>query len=153
MNEHARAKFATARLLDQRRDRGHDDSHRTGKVATMPCQGQRVIARTRGDDATALGFWREVQHRVARTALLEAARALLVLEFDEDFAASNARKCWGIQARRAFDTVTDAHACRDDVGERDIFHHARRRTHERAPSSLDSPSDWTLDSASAAAFK
>ena len=92
VNHHIRAEFAATRLLDEWRHLGHH--HRDGNVeiATMPSERQRVIASTRRDNTRAAFSSRELQHRVARAAFFETARALLILKFDEDIAARDLRQ-------------------------------------------------------------
>ena len=77
----------------------------------------RVVARGGGDDAAAARLGGELQQRIARAALLEAAGALQVIELAEDVRAGELRQRNRFDARRQIHAAGDARARGLDVGE------------------------------------
>ena len=78
-----------------------------------------MVAGGRRDHAALALFGRELQERVARAALLEAAGALQVVELAVDMRAGEPRQRYRFNARREVDAARDAFTRSFDVGESD----------------------------------
>src|SRR5204862_3537564 len=86
--------------------------------AAVVGETERVIAGRCRDNAPSARLFRQAQEGVARTPLLEAARALQVIQLAMDVRTGQQRQRNGLDARRVVNAAGDAAACGDDVGQR-----------------------------------
>ena len=113
------AELAAVGHLDQRREHRHHDGRGNAEQLRVIGDALRVIAGGRGDHAALALLGRQLQQRVARAALLEAAGALQVVELAVDVRAGELRQRDRLDARRVVDAAGDAFPGGFDVGERD----------------------------------
>ena len=100
-----RAELAAVGHLDQRGELRHDDGHRNAEQRAVIGDALRVVAGRRGDHAALALRRRQLQQRVARAALLEAAGALQVVELAVDVRAGQLRQRDRLDARRLVDAA------------------------------------------------
>src|SRR5262249_18778062 len=121
-----RTQRGDAVALDLRRAARHENGGGGIEMLRRVRDAESMVARGAGDDAARPDVRCERREYVERTAQLERAGGLRVLELEIDVAAGDVAQRRASKERRPFDERPNAVACGDDIGRAKIGEHASK---------------------------